>query len=99
MKNRKDQKWTADRMYPLVEEWLEGNGSQRAFCHQQGIRLSTFYYWVKKYRNERHPSGFVPLEVTSDGNSGVEVIYPNGVMIRFGGAVQARYLKELITQG
>jgi len=98
MKARKDQKWTADRMYPLIEECLQRNGSQSAFCRQRGIRPSTFYYWVKKYKKEKEHSDFVAVEVTSGSYSSVEVIYPNGVMIRFGGAVPSGYLKNLLSQ-
>lgn len=65
-----------------VLRWRESGLSQKAFCHQSGIKLGTFAYWVAKSKEEKK-HGFIPL-VSERSNRSVEyeVIYPNGVKVK-----------------
>jgi len=41
------------RMFELVEQWQQGGQSQKQFSLEQGIKLASFGYWVKKYRQQK----------------------------------------------
>lgn len=43
---------TSEEMFPVVSGFLKSGLSQRAFCKQEGIPVSIFQYWLKKYRNQ-----------------------------------------------
>jgi hypothetical protein len=72
---------------------VPGGGSVAAKRTKQEIILRrardnkiVFLYWVRKYRDEHEPDGFVPL--TSGGalslmqNYSIEIHYPNGVVLK-----------------
>ena len=73
-------------MYPLIEAWQNSRLTGRAFCNQQGIAKSVFYYWHKQYKVDKEPGGFVPLnikrvdKVASDAY--IEIQYPTGIVLR-----------------
>lgn len=51
-----------------IADWQASGLSQRAFCQQQGLAISTFYVWLRKIRqtNEqsiRTPSAFLPMVI------------------------------------
>ena len=39
----------------------------KAFCSNEGLRESTFYYWKKKLQGKDKAKGFIPLVVTPVG--------------------------------
>jgi hypothetical protein len=88
----------------LIQEFLSQNTTQKAFCREKGIALSTLQFWLRRHRlqqsNESAPV-FIPLAVTStpDVDSrayGCVIEYPNGVTIRFSGPVNITLLTQLI---
>jgi len=84
-------------MYGLVETFLSSRKTQKQFCLENTISLSTFQFWLSLYRREKPPvpikptkteRSFIPIHFASkDPSSGPEcacsVEYPNGVRIRF----------------
>ena len=90
---------TSREMFPIVEQWQQSCQTQKEFCHVHGLRISTFTYWVRKYRewNAEPPEGqkFMALSVGSSRASQVEVCYPNGVTIKLGPEVGAVFIREL----
>ncbi|TPE43341.1 IS66 family insertion sequence element accessory protein TnpA [Pontibacter mangrovi] len=71
-----------EKMLQLVELYEESGLSQRAFCQEQGLKLSQFTYWIHKVRKEKQAtSGFVQLSPPEPAAQ-LEVIYPNGVKVR-----------------
>ena len=95
----------------LIEEYLKGPGTtQRKFCQDNKIALSTFQFHLRKYR--RHQSGansepdahFIPLTLTdhalpSSNHSECEISWPNGLNIRFRVTPDTEYLLALIKAG
>lgn len=78
-------------MLQLVEMYEQSGQSQRAFCQEQGLKLSQFIYWIHKVRKEKQAmSGFVQVSPPEPVIQ-LEVIYPNGVKVR----VPARDLQLL----
>lgn len=89
-----------DEMFALIEQWKQSNQTQKLFCQQQGIALSCFYYWKKKYRKDQSGlAGFVPVLVkdTSSGiREAIEINYPSGVTVRVPSGSSVPLLKTLI---
>lgn len=56
---RKNQKYTEEEMFLAVELYQESNLSQKDYAIQEGLKVGTFKYWVKKY-NEFHGSKTKP---------------------------------------
>jgi hypothetical protein len=81
-----------EMMRRLVSEQEISGELQHDFCHSRGISLSVFRYWKRKIKEEvsagEKPSGTASnfLPVFSSGgssfSSGVEICYPNGVLLR-----------------
>jgi len=67
-------------MFQAIDAWKHSNQSQGKFCKEHKYSISTFQYWLKKYR-EAHPKSqlkknpvvssssqrFLPLEVSEVG--------------------------------
>jgi hypothetical protein len=64
---KRDRSEKQDRMFCFVESYQEGELTQAAFCHNHGLRLSTFGYWRTKYL--RNASSSLPGSGRSDRNS------------------------------
>jgi hypothetical protein len=97
----------AQQMYTLVGKYLSSGSTQKQFCQQQSIPLSTFSYWLRHYRqNNQNPdqtsAEFIPLGLTSKRNVPVlsqptcAVEYPNGVLVRLFGSVDVQLHGRLI---
>lgn len=86
--------------WPAVLERFSSSGlSQKAFCEQNGISISTFNYWMKKRRGgyrtgeltDETGSKFVELEFipglqrAMNGAQDLVVELPLGVVLRFRG--------------
>ena len=100
MKIQKEQE-----MRILFEKWQQSGKTKIAFCKQEGVIKSTFYYWIKKFQeprlsvNKKKPA-FTPLilEQNTLFNSKQPVLrinYTSGVSIDFFGTVDTGYLKDL----
>jgi len=86
-------------MFALVESSLNSGLTKKEFCHRQGIKLSLFYYWQKRYRQQQEEdAGFLPVQINGHSGAGdIEIIYPNGVQVRLGGGVPLSFIRSLIT--
>ena len=73
-----------EKMFVLVDEFQESGQSQKEFCLEQGIKTSTFSYWIKKRRMSREPhNAFLRLETKASVlEEKVEIIEPNGVRLK-----------------
>jgi hypothetical protein len=104
----------AQEMFTRIENYLAAKGqagglTQKAFCEQQGLALTTFQNWLQKYRarqrqRENPPasrSGFIPLHVRQAPIAAPPlscvIEFPNGVIIRLSGQVDMQRLSHLVT--
>lgn len=73
-------------MLTLVEDFHRSGKSQKEFCLEQGIKTSTFSYWIKKKRLSANPStSFLKIDTGTTPSSSaeaVEILYPNGVRLK-----------------
>ena len=92
-------------MFALIRQWESSGQSQEQFVIQQGIAISTFGYWRKKYLKETGQSQgrkhFIPVKIARDSytenSQGVlELVYPNGVRLVCSASMDLSRLKPLI---
>ncbi len=86
-----------EQMYPVVAAYEQGKKSRQELCIEHELGEGTFWYWVRKYREEKVDQGFVELvaEDQGPGAGQVEVLLGGG-MIRFDSVPAASYLRELV---
>lgn len=91
------KRYTAEEMEFLLDLFAQSGMSQRGFCDQQGIKLPTFSYWYRKLGKSTTPScpGFVELGGPAPSCSGLEVVFPNGVVVR--GIRDLALVRQLVT--
>lgn len=90
--------------FTIVQQFLSSKTTQKAFCREHRIALSTLQYWLRRQRRSQPQTNapvFLPLAVSSapevDGRSyDYAIEYPNGVTIRLSGPVNASLLIQLI---
>lgn len=87
-----------EHMEAEVHNWRESRLTKKEFCQQQGIKESTFGYWIT-CSNEKRKKGFLPLnELPSGQTSPIEIIYPNGIRIKLA-AKDLKMISQLISLG
>jgi hypothetical protein len=86
-------------MFSKIEEWKASGSTQKQFCQENKIPLSSFFYWHKKYRNQESGStAFIPITLHAGKNEAknIEIIYPNGVRIQLPSNIRPSALGEFI---
>ena len=77
------------QMYALIEKSQNSPLSQKAFCQQEDLALSTFAYWLKKYRRSQQTADFIPMKINERSSQKqsewCEIEFPGGIVIRIGG--------------
>lgn len=97
-----------EKMRQLYDQWQSSGLSMKAFSQQNNIRSTTFYYWVKKFKNEdlsitetigeqRFSQIPVPGSVSSVDQKALTVIhFPSGIRLELFFPVEATFLKSII---
>jgi len=97
-------------MFSHVEACKRNQQSQKIYCKQQSIALSTFQYWAKKYREEFEKEeasaiipGFIPIEVHPDPevdpagiSNQLHFLFPNGIQVKCSESVHPEVLRTLL---
>jgi hypothetical protein len=97
----------AQQMYALIKKYLSNGSTQKQFCQQESVLLSTFTYWLRHYRRSNQNSDqtsveFIPLGLPSKRNMPVlpqptcAVEYPNCVLVRLFGSVDVQLISRLV---
>ena len=92
-------------MRMLFVKWQQSGKTKIAFCKEEGLIKSTFYYWVKKFQEpklavKKKKTAFTPL-VLDPNIPGtcqqliLRINYSSGVSIDFFDTVEAGYIKSL----
>ena len=75
-------------MFEKVEQWQQSGKSQSQFSSENGIRIHTLGYWVKKYRESQDThQGFASLTVSEEAKTHsaqprIEIDLGSGVVVR-----------------
>ena len=106
---RKNQKYTQAEMYENIKRWQTSGLSQKQFSKQEGFPLTTFSYWLIKYRKQKKgqeakTKTFLPVEIISQAGSEtisyeshiITIIYPNGIRVTCPITIEMEYLRTLI---
>jgi hypothetical protein len=76
------------QMFGLIEKYQNSSVSQKAFCQQEDLPLSTFTYWLKKYREHQQTADFIPMKINERSpqkqSNWCEIEFPGGIVIRIG---------------
>jgi len=93
-------KRSSEEWFSLIEECRASGLTVKDFCSIKGIHPSNFYYWSKRQRANPEQA-FVPLRITRPDSrtlsqQSVEIVYPNGVCLKFSSEVDIRMLSQLI---
>ncbi len=48
-----ETKFNKENIFPMIESWQESKQSQAKFCKDNKLSISTFQYWLKKYKESR----------------------------------------------
>jgi hypothetical protein len=100
------------RFRELIDEHRESGLSIIDFCSNHGLAPSTFHYWKKKLSKKSIRKEFIPLVVKPSGSdlpegstcseiatgkeATLEVVYPNGTLLRLKHDLDLQLLRTLI---
>ena len=86
-------------MYRKIQQWKESGMSQAAFCANEKLSESLFYYWHRKYKQENRQSNFLPVKVQAEnkptGSNIIEIHYPNQVRLVIPGNTPIDFIRQL----
>ena len=88
---------TKEEFELLEKRQKESGKSVKAFLRDEGVWFSRYYYWKKKYSQQKMEAGLVPIEIHNYTEShclslegiggeigGVSLAFPNGLKAHFG---------------
>ncbi|OFY50422.1 MAG: hypothetical protein A2W85_10310 [Bacteroidetes bacterium GWF2_41_31] len=55
----------SDKYFELIRQQEASGFSVKEFCSNEGIAVSTFYYWIKKLRDQSGKNDFIPLIINN----------------------------------
>lgn len=91
-----------EEMFFLCQQWEESGETRESFCKGHQINIGKFSYWRSQYLSEcrpvaekSHEDEFIAL--TPAMNSGMEIRYPNGVILKIPEKTSLAELKALIS--
>ena len=53
-----------------IQEWRSSKLSKAKYCEEQRISKSAFYRWLKKIKNFKNNSKFIPISIERKNNKG-----------------------------
>lgn len=108
---REIQRYSRFEMFSHVEACRSSKQSQKTYCEQKGIAISTFQYWAKKYQEEfskertsdDDTAGFIQVQVQPDPIAEPESVpgqlhflFPNRIQVMCQDCVSPEVLKILL---
>ncbi len=91
---------SAKTMYPLIEHYLEGDQTQKAFCKSHDLSQAVLNYWISKYRRDhispKPPPSFVEVKPPTISQAFAEINFATGAQVRLLAPVSASYLLDLV---
>jgi hypothetical protein len=95
MEQRRGRRSSA--MVEHMQRYPESDLTQTAYCETHRISKATSGCWLKKHRMQQREGSYGFVQIRPKQMEGkTEIHYTNGIVIRFSGPVDARYLKELV---
>jgi hypothetical protein len=91
-------------MFTLLERWYSSGVSQDLWCKKQGISLSKFKYWYKKWKSQKSKDcsgNFIEIAHCGPASTMLEKVsvrFPNGINLDFNSNVDPHVLLTLVKQ-
>jgi precorrin-2 methylase len=85
----------ADQMLEHIAQRVSSGQTVANYCEQNGMRVSSYYYWQQKLKQEKQSGGFIKLP-SLPSMSRMEVILPNGIRLCFNELIPVPYLNEVL---
>lgn len=99
------KKYNEQEMLKLYVKWEESGKTKVAFCKEEGIIKTTFYYWTKRFQGSKPgkamgKTGFTPLVLDQDISPTnlrpfFRINYSCGISIDFFDTADAGFIKSL----
>ena len=86
-----------EKMFALCAEWESSDLNRADFCRKHQINLGRFGYWRSRYLKHQKQSSGDFLELAPVLPGGLEIMYPNGVVLKAPANTSYPELKALIT--
>jgi len=88
MESKKERR---KRWGSLINEYLSGTETQRAFCERHGVHLWVFQYWLRQQRRQQpavnqSKSSWLPVRITPPSipqETNLTLAFPNGLQLKF----------------
>jgi hypothetical protein len=92
-----DRQQRREEMYRHIAAWKISGKTQRHYCEECGEQLSVLQYWIKKQRDASTeiPGGFAQV-ISPEVSSHLEIVYPNGVKLRFPSGSDLRLIRQFL---
>ncbi len=87
---------TAEEIKSLITEYEKSGLSANAFSDQHEIRRAYFNKWLKRYRGNKPPKGFIAVRAPKEPVPKEQVLFAEYRGIRFYQPVDPSYLKTLV---
>jgi len=77
---------TSEEKMLAVEAWRTSGLSQNEYCKTLGVKRTTFANWVSRNKRKKAVPNFVRVTLPPVAlSTAIEVVYPNGVIIKASG--------------
>ena len=88
---------TTEQIKSLINEYENGGLSVKDFCKQHQVKSLYLSRWLKRYKKNKTPEGFVAVCTTKEAVECKEVLFAEYRGIRFYQPVSPSYLKDLVS--
>jgi len=83
--------------YQKIEQQLKESGKRvKAFCEDRGITPNQYYYLRKKQSKEKESKFEQLIPVSNGPDSGIRILYPNGVQLELYGEISISQIRRLL---
>lgn len=108
---RESNSRTAELWRSRIRAWRASGLSVAAYCRRIGVSQPSFYQWRRKLEgavggardsgaNRTRPSpselSFLPVQVVGVGNAPLEIVLPNGVVVRVPPGCDRALLRDVV---
>lgn len=94
---RKIIRRTTEQIESLINDYESSGLSANDFCKLHQIKKVYLTRWIKRYRKNKAPKGFVAVRASSQRVDRKEVLFAEYQGIRFYQPVEAAYFKALLS--
>ena len=89
-----------EKMFLLIREWQNGGLTQNAFFKEKRINFNKFQYWLKKFRSldKKESPAFIPVRIEPPVEEALnlEIVYPNGVVLKVPFRTDLNQIRNLV---